>query len=642
MKDSILVPLLAIFILTFSTTAAAQIFDAPVYIDSSNTLTVRFRDAVEKVNDKVPVSDPEGRLLVPCPVLYFQQDEETHSLYCDAFVIGENLVRLSNFRTSPRAEDKNSQTVNLIRGSTGNCRSFEAGKPDCIVEPIADGRSRQYFVHWPGKVKVRGQGRPQPVFAEVKLGSSLEKTPLISVSNLIDTNSENERNVLHVTPEGITPDNILNIFSRDPGSIKVLFDFSEPDFRDFETSVTAITCLDGTVNLPCRDDRGRTANIMKFTLGTPLPIHATKYSAIVKIPWQPFRDEGLTFPADEWKIPEFESTAKDFLTAGSEIKLMPLKPERGKSEYAFETAFTSTVNSANGKRNNVGIFGLTIKPSIGLRSYGVSRNTTGNNGWLALRPLLIADVDTQRVSKSKSPNRIQAGVDLEWGTNLGLDLDENTGRLVSSDRLLRQIIWTNGMRYDSDRDFKLQTTYWRTEVGLGFRKFEQTYDQTFFRFQKSREACEIRVQGECDPARPKECTERKEHECGTSLEPLVSSYFFRPSFGYELGGTIRRDACVINAPTKNISRAFFHLQMGIELKRVAKFSIDDTYYYLQNAPRLKNRNYLETIFELNTGRLSGIDLSGISNSIFLKFQRGDQPPTFGPVNALSIGFKIYK
>jgi len=82
--------------------------------------------------------------------------------------------------------------------------------------------------------------------------------------------------------------------------------------------------------------------------------------------------------------------------------------------------------------------------------------------------------------------------------------------------------------------------------------------------------------------------------------------------------------------------------MRIEFKLIFKFSIDDTYYYLQNASRRKNRNYLETVFELNTGRLSGIDLSGFSNSIFLKFQRGDQPPVFGPVNAFSVGFRIYK
>lgn len=245
-----------------------------------------------------------------------------------------------------------------------------------------------------------------------------------------------------------------------------------------------------------------------------------------------------------------------------------------------------------------------------------------------MRPLLIADADTQKVSKSKSPNRIQLGVDLEWGNNFGLDFkDGNDGQNSpftrntadeKSNPFLRQLVWTNGLRYDSDRDFKLQTMYWHTELGFGFRKFDQSFDQSLFRFRLKQETSDVR------------------------REPFISSYFVRPSIGYELGGTIHRDTRAINAPTKNISRAFVHLGMGIELKRIAKFSLDDTYYYLQNALRRKNRNYLEAVFELNTGRLSGIDLTGFSNAIFLKFQRGDQPPTFGSVNAFSLGFKIYK
>ena len=571
----------------------AQI-SASSFFKTDNKIVVTFVDDVERVDNKVPALDAQNRLEVPCPLIYYRLESgQRVILNCDAFLTGSNKIDLVNFRTSPDATAQNNQNIDL---------ALLANSPES-------------FIQWES-IKFRGQPKATAASAKTKLGTTTNNPPFINKVSF----EEDFRGRIRVTPIGTSAEDLVKVFGQNPSRIKVLFDFPASDpALDFETSVTAVNCADLTQNLPCKEESGLSSQNLIFTLKDALPIRPEKYTIIVKIPWEQLRQAQqsgtITLPPN-YQLPPLEDVEKDFLAGVSVIKLLPLKPERGKSEYAFEVGFTSTVNPTDRKRSNVGIFGLTLKPVIPIKTFGVGRGSTGNPGWLDLRPLLIADVDTQKVSKSKSPNRIQLGVDLEWGNTFGLDISE--AGVVVNKNLLRALTWTNGLRYDSDRDFKLQTMYWHTEVGFYFRNFEQSFDQRLFRFRLKQAAGD------------------------TKKEPFVSSYFVRPSVGYNLGGTIRRDARAINAPTKNISRAFVHLAMGIEFKRIFKFSIDDTYYYLQNASRRKNRNYLETVFELNTGRLSGIDLSGFSNSIFLKFQRGDQPPVFGPVNAFSVGFRIYK
>jgi hypothetical protein len=81
---------------------------------------------------------------------------------------------------------------------------------------------------------------------------------------------------------------------------------------------------------------------------------------------------------------------------------------------------------------------------------------------------------------------------------------------------------------------------------------------------------------------------------------------------------------------------------GLDFRRVVSFNLNNTYYFLENASRRRSRDYLEARFELNTGFLFNRNFNGLQNAITLKFQRGDQPPTFGPVNAFSVGFKIFR
>jgi len=72
------------------------------------------------------------------------------------------------------------------------------------------------------------------------------------------------------------------------------------------------------------------------------------------------------------------------------------------------------------------------------------------------------------------------------------------------------------------------------------------------------------------------------------------------------------------------------------------FSLTDTYYFVGNLDRRKHRDYLETSLEINTGYLFRRDLGGVQSAISLSFKRGQQPPTFKPVNLFSVGFKIFK
>ena len=97
-----------------------------------------------------------------------------------------------------------------------------------------------------------------------------------------------------------------------------------------------------------------------------------------------------------------------------------------------------------------------------------------------------------------------------------------------------------------------------------------------------------------------------------------------------------------DSDSDNISRLFVRFGSAIELKRLIQFTLDDTYYFLQDAERRRNRNYLETRFDINTGGLFNVDLGSLQSAVTFKFQRGDLPPRFKRVNAFSVGFKLYR
>jgi hypothetical protein len=317
------------------------------------------------------------------------------------------------------------------------------------------------------------------------------------------------------------------------------------------------------------------------------------------------------------ELPGFKIPANaQFVTADVDItvaslQLTPAPTDRAEAEFFFESTFTSIVDAKTRKRSNVGLFGLHVKPTLPVLTHNVY-NRSQSPWWTALRPLFDADVDTQHIADSEAPNRVVFGADFELGRDAGLS---------GANNFLQQSIWINGIRYDSDRDFKLQTLYWHTEYLPQFRNWAQTREQRLrqFRFPGGNKQSDRELQF-----------------------PTISSYSFQPSVGYQLGGTINRDDRETGVPTDTISRLFVKYSSSVELRRLITFSLEDTYYFLENTPRRRNRNYLETRLDFNTGGLFNVNLGSLQSALTFKFQRGELPPRFKPVNAFSMGVRLYR
>jgi hypothetical protein len=117
---------------------------------------------------------------------------------------------------------------------------------------------------------------------------------------------------------------------------------------------------------------------------------------------------------------------------------------------------------------------------------------------------------------------------------------------------------------------------------------------------------------------------------------------FSPSFGYDLGGISRRAGSADPVLGDSVSRFYLKSDSNIQFWRVLTLAATDTSYFLPPATRRQFRNYLEARTEVNVGSWTHSDFFGLQDAIVFKFQRGEQPPTFNPVNSLSLGFKIYR
>jgi hypothetical protein len=335
-------------------------------------------------------------------------------------------------------------------------------------------------------------------------------------------------------------------------------------------------------------------------------------------------------------IPPPKPGEGDFLSASRLIEvaavgLVPPPTERAKTEFFFENTFTSIVNATTRKRSNVGLFALHFKPVVGLRFFHLD-DVKRRPQWIAVRPLFDADVDTQAIKNSQAPNRVVFGMDLEWGIDAGQQESNNMD-------LVQQYVFLNGVRYDSDRDFKVQTVYWQTEFQPQFLNFEQPREQRLRQFRRPCDPgllADAIARGERTRITPAECQALIDGK--SRLFPRVSSYYVRPSVGYQLGGTVKRG----DSNSDTISRLFVKFAAAIEFKRLLQLSLDDTYYFLQDADRRRNRNYLETRLDFNTGALFNVDLGSLQSALTFKFQRGELPPRFKSVNAFSVGFKLYR
>jgi len=550
------------FISVLSSSASAQVLST-VYLPDSDEIRVSFTDDIQAItltNTLLFFEDDTGRIV---------------QVFCDVnrFPDNANAVSLSGFR------DAAGTSVNLARGGGG-------------ITQVPAGMTRTYNIVLKG-VKLTREPRARPIQTSVDVNSVTTKLPVLSVRRINQPGTvPYNRRVIKIQPEGIDVNVLVSKFQRDPARIRILYKFSADDLSpNVETSAASI------------EIDPRNPNALLIEPKEKLPLRAKKYTVQVLFPvddeLRGRLDPNFSIPADAQS-----------LTATTVAELAPSgQTERAKTEFFVETTFTSTVNAKNHARANVGIFGVHWKPTLPLLTYNVFGEAGNNPVWMAFRPLFEADVDTQSPKISKSPNRIQFGMDYELGRDAGL----------RNRAFIQQHVWINGVRYDSDRDFKLQTIYWHTEYVPRFLDFEQTTEGRQFAFDVNPRNLQSGRKG-----------------------PFVSSYRIKPSIGYELGGLVRRDTRATNTPTETINRPFVGLDLSLELKRIVKFGVTGTYYYLANADRRRHRAYTESRFELNTGFLFNRNFNGLQSAILLKFQRGEQPPTFGPVNALSVGFKIFR
>jgi hypothetical protein len=300
----------------------------------------------------------------------------------------------------------------------------------------------------------------------------------------------------------------------------------------------------------------------------------------------------------------------DAVTSASFVP--PKGTDRATSEYYFEVAFTSTKAKTGPDRNNSGVFGVHVKPVLFYHEWNTSGSEHTNffdkPVWGLFRPAFESDVDTLPTKTSKSPNRSVLALDYDFGFR-----DWARG--------LPELIFTNGLRFDSDRDLKVVDTYWHAEVTPRFFDFEETQDQRLF-----------------------QALHRNPYATPTSKDlPVITAYRFKPSLGYELGETTRRVGPPDPIIGDSVSRLFLQIDALVELKKALTFGLVNTSYDLVNATRRNYRDYLEARIEVNTGVfLKTQSIAGFQDSILIKFQRGQQPPTFAPVNTFSLGFKVFR
>jgi hypothetical protein len=520
--------------------------------------------------------------VVPGPSIYFKEGGQRVYLTADARIDARirGQVVLSNFRTLTGAH-----AVHLVNGSDEGGANVPCDRES--VPCVASGSKRTYIITWES-VQLQTAGRPSPVITTARVGAKSENPP----SLFANVPAKREINVL---PVGISPAVLLNTFKNSPQQVRVRFEFGSGDF--------ATNFIDRAISVEPLEIGGDVVGVV-VDPGRDLPRRPEDYSVTVEFPAAELRNHvepGFAIPLDE-----------EFVKAGKTIDvnlfgLAPRPSDRAKTEFFFDSTFSSVVNSTNRKRSHVGLFALHLKPVVGLRFFNVD-NDEKRPQWIAFRPLFDADVDTQPIKISQAPNRIVFGMDFEWGIANGVRLPNAA---------VQQYVFVNGLRYDSDRDFKNQTVYWHTEFMPQFRNWERTREQTLRQF---------RVPG--GNRRPERAR----------LQPFVSSYAVRPSVGYQLGGTVKRG----DADTDVISRLFVKLGTAVEFKRLLQFSFEDTYYFLENADRRRNRNYLETRLDFNTGQLFSVDLGSLQSAFTVKFQRGELPPRFKPVNAFSLGFRLYR
>jgi len=259
-------------------------------------------------------------------------------------------------------------------------------------------------------------------------------------------------------------------------------------------------------------------------------------------------------------------------------------------------------------RTNTGLFIVTLNPVLFLHEIGTG-GSASHTGWVDFRPNISANVDTLPEKSSTTPNRITIALDTEAGLTTGAA--QTVGQPF-------QWTWTNGIRTDTDRDFKIFSTYWHTDLAPDLWKFSESQA---FRTQKLNALGKTTSQ---------------------LRSPFVTAYRMRPSVGFDLGETTVRSGAFNPELGTSVSRFLFKMDTMLEIRGKVTFTAVDTGYYLFDASRRNARDFLDAQVAVNTGLLLRLDTSKIQSAVTFRYQRGSQPPSFTPVDTLSLGLKLYR
>lgn len=392
-----------------------------------------------------------------------------------------------------------------------------------------------------------------------------------------------QRNVITVQVENADVAAFYDRLSKDPTSILIIYDFGP------SSTVS---------NIKTRAKKIEYAAPYAIDIypETPLPFHSSGYKVIIQIP-----------KADLPSGIDVSGAAVSY-PVGATANYPSPTVDKTNAIYDFEPTLTSSVNKSKNTRITSGLFALTLNPVLFLHEkdvYGQERNASY---WWDFRPNISANVDTLPEKSSTTPNRVTIALDSE----LGLSRKRGSGPAFDN------WTWTNGVRSDSDRDFKLFSTYWHSDIAPDFWKWSESQGYRTGQYVPVGKA----------GLGPKHLT--------------VTAYRFRPSFGYEGGATTVRSGTIDPTLGDSVSRVLLKFDSMVELWRNVTFSAVDTSYYLFNATRRNARGFLDAQVAVNTGLILRMDTQKIQSAVVFKYQRGEQPPRFTPTDTISLGFKIYK
>jgi hypothetical protein len=378
---------------------------------------------------------------------------------------------------------------------------------------------------------------------------------------------------------------IFQSLSENLGKLALTYDFgSDSTVSNIKTGIKGI-------------DASPSGSVLTLFPKTPLPYHSKTYKVNLQIPNAILPSSfHVTPPATAYSV----GAGADFPS--------PTVLETA-ADYDFEPTFTSAVNKSKETRTNTGLFIVNLKPLLFLHQQNVDGKARKYSYWTDFRPNIAADVDTLPEKASTTPNRITFALDSE----LGFTRQRKDGRPPFD-----QFTWTNGAHTDTDRDFKVFSTYWHTDIAFDPWKWSET--QAF----RTRNL----VPTGTAPHSP--------------AIPVITAYRFRPTFGYDLGSTDYRSGPVNAELGTSVSRVMVKLDTMLEIRKNVSFSVVDTGYYLFDAIRRNARDFLLAQASVNTGLLLRLDTNKIQSAVAFTYQRGEQPPLFTPVDTISLGLKLYK